>query len=1037
MVSLVLFLLMRSALMQDQWRLVYEDGSVESVWGVPQIAAEKQARLQYAWVWSELSAPRRVEVEGIGKQRFPDAPGRLEIRIVPPQGARASGGLRVIAAPSDMWRDLPEHLLPSWPVPASGRLAIPRDPGRAWRLRVAGANEGTWWVNVAPQQTTALLTPIRARGVRTLVTDAGGDPVEAVGGSILEGTARQGANRFWAALRGETGRLELAGLPDIAEVTLMVTKPGYTPTVLRGWPSELPDRLQLGTGTTLSGRLAAAGRKPIGGAVVEVESWASPQVTQLYRMTVRTKPDGTWTLAGIPPGPIFLSARAPGFSPFGQQLEVPPGTTDLGILTLTVGATVAVLATDEQGQPVRGARIEAGPVISAETNAQGLAKLAGVTPDAPLKLVANAAYHLAGKLHVNPPLPPQVQIELRRAFTVQGRFLEAPGVPAAGGLLRTEQPSCQNEGRLDAEGRFDWGLPPGEAVTLVLRSPRTGELRLPLAEGAPGEVRDLGDLLAPPGRAVTGRVVRTADDTSIAGARVWLPRPGPGGPLFAWAGRDVVETTTGEDGRFRLTGLPPGPALLRIDAGGFARAHLDLSLGESQGRQEERIVDVGDIRLAGGATLRVLVEESASSSDNTVARADLRGEWIEPDMLTAPVRNGEATLRNVPPGRVVVTVLAGRKLLCERQVDVPADTGVVDVDCIRAAVTVAGRVTVGGEPAGSGVLLWQPPPVSTASRIDNVVSPGGLRQQTIVGEGRPQVDVQVGPDGSFVTEDLTPGRWLVSWNPEAGTVSGSQTIDIPQVERFETVISYPGLVVTGRVVDGEGQPAEGARVREMTSGVLAFVGPEGNFTLSGLGGTKAVLQAQLDELSSPMVEVELKPDHPPESVLLTLGRRAASRIDLRVVGTDGSPTAGAFVFLEEEGKGTRILATGADGSVFVSLEPPLPGQVRVAATSGSAWALGDWLSTEHAREGILLELAGQGGLLVESDHHQGSPRLVSANGWDISWLLRLLGSPPFLSPDQPLRLVGLPAGSYSLSLEDLNVTVAVRAGVEVSARLHK
>ncbi len=316
-----------------------------------------------------------------------------------------------------------------------------------------------------------------------------------------------------------------------------------------------------------------------------------------------------------------------------------------------------------------------------------------------------------------------------------------------------------------------------------------------------------------------------------------------------------------------------------------------------------------------------------------------------------------------------------------------------------------------------------------------MVSPGGLRQQTIVGEGRPQVDVQVGPDGRFLTEDLTPGRWGVSWNPEAGAVSSSQTIDIPEVERFETVISYPGLVVTGRVVDEEGQPAEGARVREMTSSALAFAGPDGGFTLSGLGGTKAVLQAQRDELGSRVVEIELEPDRPPEPVLLTLGSRADSRIDIRVVGEGGSPMAGAFVFLEEEGKGTRLLVTGTDGLVSVSFEPPLPAQIRAAATSGNAWALGNWMSRDNTREGITLEFAGPGGLLVTSEHHQGSPRLVSPNGWDISWLLRLLGGPLFLAPEQPLRLAGLPPGAYTLSLDGVNVTVAVRAGDEVSARL--
>ncbi len=604
------------------------------------------------------------------------------------------------------------------------------------------------------------------------------------------------------------------GLPDLELVTLTITKPGYTPATVRGWPSEFPEKLQLGTGAILSGRIVEKGGKPIAGAVIEAEAWASPQVVQLHRMSSRSKPDGSWSLAGVPPGPIFLSARAPGFSPFGEQMEVSLGKRDLGTLTLTPGTTVAVVVADDQGQPVAGARIEGGPGLSAETNSQGLVKLAGVAPVAPLKLAANAKHHLPGKLQVNPPLPPQVLMVLQRAFVIQGRFLEAPGAPAAGGLVRTEQASCQIEGRLDAEGRFEVGLPPGEAVTLVLRTPRTAELRLPVTEGAAGEVRDLGDLLPPRGFAVTGRVVRAADGTPVAAARVWLPRPGPGGPLFAWAGRDLVEAATGEDGRFRLTGLAPGPALLRVDAGGFARAQVDVSLAAADEREAATIVEVGEIRLAAGATLRVHVDSATPASEGALARADLRGDWSEPDMLTAPVRDGEASIRNVPPGRVIVSVLAGRKLLCERQLEVPADSGEIGVDCTRAALTVAGVVTVGGAPAGPGLLFWQPPATATASRIDNVVSPGGLRQQTVLGAGRPQVDVQVGPDGTFMTEDLTPGHWQVSWVPEAGVVSGSQAIEIPAVEHFETVIPYPGLSVTGRVVDEEGRLAERARVRE-------------------------------------------------------------------------------------------------------------------------------------------------------------------------------------------------------------------------------
>lgn len=47
----------------------------------------------------------------------------------------------------------------------------------------------------------------------------------------------------------------------------------------------------------------------------------------------------------------------------------------------------------------------------------------------------------------------------------------------------------------------------------------------------------------------------------------------------------------------------------------------------------------------------------------------------------------------------------------------------------------------------------------------------------------------------------------------------------------------------------------------------------------------------------------------------------------RVLGADGAPLAGVFVFLEEEGKGQRILTTDAEGKATAGIEPPLTADV--------------------------------------------------------------------------------------------------------------
>jgi hypothetical protein len=310
-----------------------------------------------------------------------------------------------------------------------------------------------------------------------------------------------------------------------------------------------------------------------------------------------------------------------------------------------------------------------------------------------------------------------------------------------------------------------------------------------------------------------------------------------------------------------------------------------------------------------------------------------------------------------------------------------------------------------------------------------------LRQQTIFGAGRPQVDVTVGADGRFATEDLTPGPWQVSWVSEAGVASGSQVVEIPSVELFEVEVSYPGLAVTGQVRDEEGKPVEGARVRELTTGALAFAAKDGSFSLTGLAGPKAVLQARLDDLSSTVRELSLSPDRAPEPVILTLSRRSASRIEVQVSDTAGSPMSGAFVFLDEEGKGVRILTTAADGNAAASFEPPLPARVRAAAVMGSHWALGGWLSWDQAEAGLSLVLADGGGLVVEGGESRGALRLVSSTGWSLDLLLQLLGVPPIPAPDRPFRLEGLPAGTYTVSRDGASLTVSVRPGELAVARL--
>jgi hypothetical protein len=1021
--AFLLFVLLQSALAQDQWRLVHQDGSIEAVWGTPRLSAEQRSGLQSAWVWSGEQAPQRIEAERIGKRELRRGTDRLEIRVVRQSRSRQPADLRVIAGPISMWGDLPESALPSWPVPVSGRLVLPHVPAERWRLRVVGQGEGTWWIDVLPGRSEVVLSPGPADDVRIEVVAADGTAVGPISASFLESEPRSGGQRAWTSVRNEHGHIAIPALPDREAVTLSIFSGSHAPAVLQGRPPDLPRRLRLAAGGTLSGQLTDAKGKPVAGAAVRIESWVSPRVTQVVSFYSRSEEDGHWTVAGISPGPAVLQIQAPGFAPLHEPIEVEPGNVDVGLRELQPGVGLSVLVVDEEGSPIPSAEVRTAGV-TATSDPRGMAVFSGL-PAAPAEIQGTARGHREGKARINPPFAAPARLELRRATTLTGRLVDEKGEPIPDGSIQVTQRSCFSEHKVAGDGRFELDLPSGEALELVLRSPKALEIRRREEPGTPGEVRDLGDLIARAGLTVSGRVV-SPQGAPVPGARVWLPRTGSEGPVLSWARRDLLQVVTDPDGRFQLTGLSPGPTLLRVDAAGFARSHVDLTLpAEPPG------IDTGDVRLSEGSTLRVLAE---NAPDGSLARADLRSLWLDLDFVTSEVREGEASFRHLPPGEVTVSILAGHKLLCERVVDL-AEGVEQEVACERDPMAVHGTVRIGGVPAGPGILSWQPPGTRSASRIDNRLSPGGVRQQQVFGMGRPQVDVTVGDDGSFFTGELSPGVWKVLWQPAAGSATGQREVEIPGTEKAEILVDFPGLTLTGVVLGEDGEPVAGARVRELGSGALAFSAADGAFRLSGPEGADRIsIQAEHQGLTSAEVEVALEPGRAPDPVRLTLERRSPPRIETLVVDREGVPVAGAFVFLEEEGRGFRILTTDGDGRAAAAMTPPYPARVRLAATSGPTWSLGGWVAWHDARSGLTASLGGSGSIEILGDL-AGTPRILSPTGWDVAALLASLGAPPALSPGVPLRVDGLPPGVYTIAVASSNLTVSAHAGEVTEARI--
>ncbi len=1027
MPALALFLLwFQLAIPQERWLVVDRSGATETFEKAPELRPEQRERVLVVWAWSNRSAPRRIDPEKIGRTPLAVDGARLAVHVDRRAPGKAPSDLRLVAAPAEMWIALPEAVLPSWPVPADGKLSLPLDSGRPVRLRVLGHGEGSWWTDVAAGQKTAIVTVVPARGVDLRVLDPQGNPVKPIQGTLQE--PRGNAARPWTGIRGEEGRVEIEGLPDQEEISLLLRHPSAAPLFLTGRPGSLPHEVRLPAAAELLGRLLDPKGAPLSGAQIEIETWVSPDLPMMHRMMTRTDSEGRWRLSGLPAGRVALTLRAARYVPVVERFEIEAGERNLGDRRLDFGTDVQVQVVDDTGQPIPGARVDAGSgwgQVTADGN--GIATLSDL-PLAPIELRGAAHHFLSSKVRLNPPFPDAPRLQLPRAFAVVGRIVDAAGTPFTAGSLAILATGCSTEGRLREGGGFDLDLTPEVSGELVFRSPGTQELRVALAPGKPGEIRDLGDLIARRGVAVTGRVVRAADGTAVAGARIWTTRQGADGPDIAWATRDLLEVTAGEDGRFVLGGLLPGPATLRVEAAGFARSQIPLSL-EALAVTDGAGPDLGTVALAAGTSLRVVVDPAKVGPEGAVARVDLGNRWQDADLLTAQVREGIAVIPDVPSGQVTVTVLSGLRLLCERAVQVPDAGGEQEVECQRPALTVVGQVSVGGVPAGGGSLLWQSPGVEAPNGlIQNHVSPGGLRQQQVAGLGRPQVDVEVQSGGRFETDQLTPGPWVVSWRPEAGTFSGSVKVEIPPGDHFETVLPFAGLALAGRVMDGKSRPVQDARVRELTSGAFAFTRSDGGFVLAGLRAGKAQVQARFRDQTSELREVAIAPEEQAEPLLLVLGQNDAPAITVRVVDRAGAPVSGAFVFLEEEGKGQQLLTSAADGTARSTAEAPLPDRVRAAAFAGGVWGFGSWVAWSEAEDGLVVALSGSGTLSVRTDRLEGPPTVSQAGGWDVGWLLRRLGAPPQLSSERPLVIGGLPEGRYDVALGSTRITVEVSEG---------
>lgn len=977
------------------------------------------AGVRVAWVWTESLPPIEVTPDDLTDanalrrllERKP-----VETIAVEITGASKEELSRMVlmAAPQAMWGGVPEPLLPRLSLDSKSRISVPRRPGPLG-LRLVGKQAGTAWIS-AGAAGEMTLRPQVAEDLRIELLSAEGDPIPGVFITVL-GNGRGGEPNTALAqfVSDEEGAVHIESLPQSANLRLMVNAPRHAPRVIEGIVQDFASRILLSAGRSVKGRFADGEGKPVSNVGVDAEAWIDGS-TALIRRSAKSDGSGAWEIEHLPQGRIAVRSSSDRWSVWSREVTEGKSHHDFGDVGLRPAIPLDLVVTDSQNDAVSGAEVRVSGIGVFRSDSKGTARLTGLRPDREVEVVVRAEGFEPLTRRYPAPAPKGDQVRLQRSALIEATLIDENLNPIPDARVTVLQ---EHRYRVEEQrSRADLSLfvSPGTETSLTIEAPGRASLTLSVPPLGPGELHRLGTLKLEAGFSVRGSLT-APDGAPVTEARIWTLRHAPNGPVGAWAADRTLEARSDEQGEFTLSGLPPGPVLIRIDAEQLARTYIEQTLTEP-------MTDAGPIQMRRGGT--VLVENV--DGDSALARVDLRGEWHDSDMLTARVAGGTALIRSVPAGDYLVSVLNEMAVICEDQVTV-SDDEQSEVRCDEAP-RVSGMVRVGNAPAPGGTLIWtRSGQREIESVIVNDVSPLDARRQQVFGLGHGAVTVPVAHDGRYEVRKAGPGPWQVSWSSGSGHNSPPQQVTIPSGVSDATIdLFIRDSLITGVVEDHLGGPAAGARVQLKESGLTTIAAVDGSFSLVGVPEGRHEVRATRGLLASERHPVTVESDKPTPPVRLILKEANDRSVSVHVIDAAGAPAASSFVFIDS-GTAVRVLTTDAAGRARMPLAPGQQAAGRIAAHYAGSWG---WTTFGPCPEDdgcdAVLRLKGTGQLAVTSEEAAGAVQLVNDLGQDVAWLSARLGATYVMRPGVTLLMNGLPEGMYRFSVDEVARQVQVRAG---------
>ncbi|MEM6792640.1 MAG: carboxypeptidase regulatory-like domain-containing protein [Acidobacteriota bacterium] len=587
----------------------------------------------------------------------------------------------------------------------------------------------------------------------------------------------------------------------------------------------------------------------------------------------------------------------------------------------------------------------------------------------------------------------EVTVELERGLDLRGLVLDPSGQPVEQASIqvepevRTSMAWITPSDTSGADGRFTLrGLEPGGHVLRAEHEEwgsAVQRVEIPSGSAAsPVELRFEG------GSRVVGRVVDRASGEPVAEATVVLRRLSVRG-LEQQRGQSVDRDSTNADGRFSLG--PAKPGTYRVSATTEKRGS-----GASQPFEVARGADLEGVVLEidGGLSIRGVIEgASFDEISNLIVQARSPGQGPH---FVSPNFEGRFRLAELAAGtwRLEVSTQDGKT--ATESVELREGEGEPEVVLkLERGLEITGTVLRNGEPAAGATVSvragrrWIPP-------------------------GQRPTDAE----GRFKASIPEPGRFEL-WVQSRGSTRTRQTFDLAGGE--DLVLEYRESTVTGRVLDAEGQPILGARIRSRAGEgeeTATRTDTYGRYRLEALGfGAVEIVASrdgfaqktrdlQLDGAALENVDFVLETNEGVRFRLLRADGSAPQRVELAVV----DPASGAPALAN------RRLNT-VQGEVDLSTLPPGDWLLRVAEPMGPTLEMpirspADLDSLTLPPGGVLtLELPDA----LDSGPGPMTLLIRDSAGRSHHRPLETAGQPREVPAGRPVR-VGLPTGAWELEL---------------------